>query len=351
MVGGLADFTLTGQKHQDVTRAVRAEPQLVHRIGYRVVQVVVTGLLKGSVPLLDRKHAPGHHDDRCRPFSPRKVIRKPLRIDRCRRDDDLQVWPTRQQLAQVTQQEVDVQAALVRLVNDEGVVGVQQRVGLGFRQQNTVGHQLDGRIPAQAVLKPHLEAHHVTERGFQLLGNAFGHAAGRNAARLGMANHLGALTRGVVELAAPHAEGDFGQLRGFARTGFTTHDDHLVDGNGGSDFIAFARNRQRLRKRDGEGRYKGLQQDKPEGETSKKKAPDPVARRHAGLSVLRPHQRADRGAPTISPRSSSYQATRLGKLQAVRDMPRTIATALAARASTRQTRCTPTPMSASQRVW
>ena len=34
------------------------------------------------------------------------------------------------------------------LVNDEGVVGVEQGVGLRLRQQNTVGHQLYRGISA-----------------------------------------------------------------------------------------------------------------------------------------------------------------------------------------------------------
>jgi hypothetical protein len=45
---------------------------------------------------------------------------------------------------------------------------------------------------AQAVLKPHLETHHLAQRRLQLFGNAFGHAAGGNAARLGVANQFAA---------------------------------------------------------------------------------------------------------------------------------------------------------------
>ena len=51
------------------------------------------------------------------------------------------------------------------LVDDDGVVSLEQRVGLGLGQQNAVGHELDRRIPAEPVLKPHLEAHHFAQRG------------------------------------------------------------------------------------------------------------------------------------------------------------------------------------------
>jgi hypothetical protein len=71
------------------------------------------------------------------------VLGKTVGVDGGRGDDDLEVGPARQDLAQVAQQKVDVQAAFVRLVDDDGVVGLQQRVGLGFGQQNAVGHELD----------------------------------------------------------------------------------------------------------------------------------------------------------------------------------------------------------------
>ena len=42
VVSGLPDFALTRQEHQNVAGAVWAEPQLVDRVGNRIVQVVVT---------------------------------------------------------------------------------------------------------------------------------------------------------------------------------------------------------------------------------------------------------------------------------------------------------------------
>ena len=104
-----------------------------------------------------------------------EMLGKAVSVDGGRGDDDLQVGAARQDLLQVAQQEVDVQAALVCLVNDEGVIGLQQRVGLRLGQQNAVGHQLDGCVTRQLVLKPHLETHHLAQRGFQLFGDAFGH--------------------------------------------------------------------------------------------------------------------------------------------------------------------------------
>ena len=77
-------------------------------------------------------------------------------------------------------------------VNDERVIGFEQRIGLRFGQQNTVGHQLDRSVFAQAVLKPHFVAHHLAQWRVEFLRNAFGHRARRNASRLRVANDLSA---------------------------------------------------------------------------------------------------------------------------------------------------------------
>ena len=105
----------------------------------------------------------------------------------------------------------------MRLVDDDGVVGAQERVGLRLGQQNAVGHQLDGSVLGEPVLEAHLEAHHITQRGFELFGNALGHRTGGNATRLRVADHLGARRwasvgqgQRVIQLAAPHGQGDLG---------------------------------------------------------------------------------------------------------------------------------------------
>ena len=135
------------------------------------------------------------------------------------------------------------------LIDDQRVIGFEQRIGLRFRQQNAVGHQLDGTVAAQPVLKAHLEAHHVAQRGLQLLGNALGHAAGGNAARLRVTNQT-ALTCWVIELAAPHGQCNLGQLRGLAGAGFAADDDDLVRAQRRHDLVAFTRHWQRLWKLD-----------------------------------------------------------------------------------------------------
>ena len=181
----VADVALAGQEDQDVAVTLRA--QLVHRVTNRrlhvdvlthavaqrrqlVVRVLqdqlhraglgdVSGLddlglvrllrrglgrvrrgrrrAEGTVADLHRVRAARHLDDRRRLDQaaraggalPRaEMARETVRIDRRRRDDDLQVRARGQQARQVTQDEVDVQAALVGLVDDERVVAAQHRI-------------------------------------------------------------------------------------------------------------------------------------------------------------------------------------------------------------------------------
>ena len=88
------------------------------------------------------------------------------------------------QALQHAKQEVDVQAAFVRFVDDERVVGRQVRVVAQFRQQDAVRHQLDERVLGGAVRKAHLKADRCAERLLQFLGNTRGHGTRRNSPRL-----------------------------------------------------------------------------------------------------------------------------------------------------------------------
>ena len=151
-------------------------------------------------------------------------------VDGGRGDDQLQVRPLAQQLLQVAQQEIDVEAAFVRLVDDDRVVAAQERVALRLGQQDAVRHQLDGRVRAGAIVEAHLVAHHLAHGRVQLFGDALGHGGGGQAARLGMADHLLA--------AAAQFQADLGKLRGLARAGLAADDHHLVIGDGARDLLA-----------------------------------------------------------------------------------------------------------------
>ena len=81
----------------------------------------------------------------------------------------------------------------MRLIDDQGVVGFEQRVVLRLCQQDTVGHQFDAGRLAQPVLKAHLKTHHFAQRGFEFFGDPLSDRTRRDAPRLGVANHLAVL--------------------------------------------------------------------------------------------------------------------------------------------------------------
>ncbi|MNQ44714.1 hypothetical protein D3C85_584780 [compost metagenome] len=166
------------------------------------------------------------------------MLGKPLQVDGRRGDDQLEVGAARQQGLQVAEQEVDVQAALVGLVDDDRVVALEMAVVLGLGEQDAVGHQLDQAAVLALVLEAHLVADQFAQRRAQLLGDAGRHAARGQPARLGMADQ--AVT------AAAQLQADLRQLGGLARTGFAGDHHHLVPGDGRLDLVAARGDRQRI---------------------------------------------------------------------------------------------------------
>ena len=234
-LGRLADLALARQEHQHIA-AHRQARDFVDCVGDHLGQVdlllVLVLRLDGAVAHLHRVEAPGHLDHR----RVAEVLGEALRIDGRRGDDELELGPLGQQPLHVAEQEVDVEAALVRLVDDDRVVGVEKAVGLRLRQQDAVGHHAHEVVFAHAVAEAHAEADVLSERAAQLLGDARGHRAGGDAARLGVRDHAG---HTALELQA-----DLGQLRGLARAGLAADDHDLVRGDRPGDLGTALADRQ-----------------------------------------------------------------------------------------------------------
>ncbi|CRH67735.1 Uncharacterised protein [Chlamydia trachomatis] len=107
---------------------------------------------EGAIADFDGEGATRDFNNRCRllqrPMTGQtiphtEVLSETLRVDRRRGDDDFQIWARRKQASQIAQDEVNVQAAFVGLVNNQCVVATKQWIGLDFCQQNAVGHQFD----------------------------------------------------------------------------------------------------------------------------------------------------------------------------------------------------------------
>ena len=257
--GAVADFALARQEHQHVARADAA--QLFHAIDDGIHQVALfarggralarlVGIrartrhghlfaLHGTVAHFHLVQAARHFDHGRRFFRRAEMARKALGVDGGRGDDDFQVGPARQQLFQIAEQEIDVQAAFMRFIDDDGVVIFQQRIGLRLGQQDTVRHQLDGCATAQGIGKTHLETHRFAQWRAQFLRDALGRRRGGDAPWLRMADH--------ALLAPSQFQANLRQLRRLAGPRLARDDDDLVFHQGLGDFGAPARDGQVFR--------------------------------------------------------------------------------------------------------
>jgi hypothetical protein len=232
-IGRVADLPLAGQEYEHVAGALAL--QLLDGVGDRVLLVAI-GVLDRPVAHLDRVHAAGHLDHRRVP----EVLAESLRVDRRRRDDQLQLRPPREDPVDGAEQEVDVEAALVRFVDDDRVIAAQQPVAAHLGQQQPVGHQPDARVRAGAVVEADGVSDRVAERHVQFLGDPRRDRARRQAPRLRVRDPL-----------ALQLEAQLGQLRRLARAGFAGHDDHLVVADDLQQLVPSGADRQLRRVRDG----------------------------------------------------------------------------------------------------
>ena len=131
--------------------------------------------MQRAVENIYRISAPAH-------FQHRRVVEmlgKPLGIDGGRSDDDFQIGAARQQLFQVAEQKINIKAALVRFVDDDGVVGGEVAVGLRFGQQNAIGHQLHVGVARGVVVETHFIADGIADVAAQFFGNPLRHRTRR----------------------------------------------------------------------------------------------------------------------------------------------------------------------------
>ena len=232
-VGGVADLPLAGQEHEDV--AVGVAHQLVDRVLDRLglvaldplaLLVVVRLLEQRAVAHLHRVGPPGDLDDGSgSPLRIGEVLGEPFGVDRRGGDHDLEVGTARQQPLEVAEDEVDVEAALVRLVDDQRVVAPEIAVVLQLGEQDAVGHHLDPALLRRTVREPDLVADGLPQLAAELLGDPLRDAARGDPAWLGVPDHAATLG---ARLPTPQGQRDLRQLRGLPGPGLAGHDHDLV---------------------------------------------------------------------------------------------------------------------------
>ncbi len=245
-LGGLADLALAGEEDQHI--AVADAGEFVHRVDDALddrLGAVLRILGQRPVAHFNRVRPARDFDHRCAV----EVLAETLGINGRRRNNHLEVWPALAQALQIPQQKIDVEAALVRLVDEQRAVGAQVRVGARLGQQDTVGHHLEPRTGLAGVGEAHLEANQIGI--LQLDTEATGDGARGNAAWLGAADQawptraaiacrlaVGRL-RGYGHLPLQgHLQRHLGQLRGLAGAGLTADDHHLPLAQRGEDLVA-----------------------------------------------------------------------------------------------------------------
>ena len=224
----LVNVLLRGEKHQDVAPAGFFHDPFdrVHRpVDIGIYFGFAPDILYGKVADLHRVQASGDFDDR----RLAEGVRECGGVDRRRGDHDLEILPAPDQQTQVTEQEVDVQAAFVGLVDDDRIVFKQVRVVLYLGEQHAVGHHLDAGLGHGLVREPDLASDFSSPGRAELLGDAARDRQRRDAA--------GLRARDAAVYAPAGFETDPRQLRRLARTGLPRHDDHRVAAQGFEDFI------------------------------------------------------------------------------------------------------------------
>ena len=181
---------------------------------------------------LDRIRAARDLDDR----RAAEVRAEALGVDRRAGDDQLEVGSPRQDAVQAAEQEVDVERAFVRLVDDHRVVAAQQRVTTDLGQQQAVGDQTDQGVLRAAVVEADRVPDGAAQRNIELIRDPLGHGPRRDPSRLGVSD-------GPAH-AAPELEAELGQLGGLARARLPGHDDDLVIADRGEQIVAPRGDRQ-----------------------------------------------------------------------------------------------------------
>ena len=239
----VVDLPLAGKEDQNVgpsgrrrlaqATGVDLRDRLEHAGDRGLVDVLIGAIGRDrAMPDLDRMHPAADLHDRRIP----EVTTEPLGIDGGAGDDHLEIGSPGQQSFEVAEQEVDVEAALVGLVDDQGVVGDEIPVPLGLREQDPVGHEFHAGARSRPVVETDRIAHALTQRRLQFLRDPGRDASGRHPSRLGVPDE-------PVD-PPPEFETDLRQLRGLARSRLAADHDHLMIPDRVRDLLAGERHRK-----------------------------------------------------------------------------------------------------------
>ena len=99
--------------------------------------------------------------------------------------------PLLQNPLEQTENKIDIQTALMRLIYHNNGILAEPWVELELLQENPVGHNLYLGFRRGMIFKPHLVPYRIAELHPQLLRDKLAHRKRCNAPRLGNADHAG----------------------------------------------------------------------------------------------------------------------------------------------------------------
>ena len=230
------DLAFAVAEHQHIAGAVLEEFVDGAHDCLGLVGGVVVFAAEGPIPHLNRKRASAYFND-WNDAAVRGEVRCEFgRVDRGRSDNEFEIGPNGQKLVEEPEQEVDVEAAFVGLVDNDRVVPAQLSVSAYLGEQNAVGHNFDASVIFDVVGEAHGESDGLANRATEFIGDSLSDGAGGEATGLGVTDH--------AFDAAPEIETNLGQLRALAGARLAGDHHHLVITDGGADLIDSLGNRQ-----------------------------------------------------------------------------------------------------------
>ena len=227
--GRLPDVALAGKEDEDVAGTLPCDGP--NRVGHGRDRVL-RGAVRFGMADLDRMGPSRHVDDRraC------EEVRDAFGIERRGAHDHAQIGATGKQLPDVAEQEVDIEGAFVRLVDDERVVCLEAAVAGDLGHQDPVRHDLHAGIRSDFVAKADLAADGAADPAPELARDAGGHASRGDPARLGMSD--------PAARSAPRSEADLRELGRLSGAGLAADHDHGVTLQGRRDRVALRGDRK-----------------------------------------------------------------------------------------------------------
>jgi hypothetical protein len=144
-------------------------------------------------------------------------------------DDQLEVGAARQEQLEVAEQEINVEAAFVRFVDDDAIVLAEIGIALHLSEQHAVRHHFDLRVARCLVVETNLGTDFTSVSDIEFLRETTGNREHRDAARLRATDHAALRKAGF--------EAHLRNLRRLPRTRLTREHQDLMFAQETDDFV------------------------------------------------------------------------------------------------------------------